>query len=89
MTVQLLDFYADWCGPCKVMEPLIEEIKNEMGDSLQVRKIDVDKDNDTPSQFGVMSIPTFVVLKDGKEVDRAIGSQTKETLMSKITPHLS
>lgn len=89
MSVELLDFYADWCGPCQVMEPLIEEIKGEIGDKLQVRKIDVDQDNETAFQFGVMSIPTFVVLKDGKEVDRAIGSQPKETLVSKITPHLS
>ena len=89
MSVELLDFYADWCGPCKVMEPLIEEIKNEMGDKLQVRKIDVDSDNDTATQFGVMSIPTFVVLKDGQEVDRAVGSQPKDSIVSKITAHLS
>lgn len=89
MSVELLDFYADWCGPCKVMEPLIEEIKNEMGGKIQVKKIDVDSDSDTASQFGVMSIPTFVVLKDGQEVDRAIGSQPKEFLVSKIAPHLS
>ena len=89
MSVELLDFYADWCGPCKVMEPLIDEIKNEMGDKIQVRKIDVDSDNDTAMQFGVMSIPTFIVLKDGKEVDRAVGSQPKDSIVSKITTHLS
>ena len=89
MSVELLDFYADWCGPCKVMEPLIDEIKNEMGDKIQVRKIDVDSDNDTAMQFGVMSIPTFIVLKDGKEVDRAVGSQPKDSIVSKITAHLS
>ncbi len=89
MSVELLDFYADWCGPCKVMEPLIEEIKNEMGEKIQVKKIDVDSDNDTAMQFGVMSIPTFIVLKDGKEVDRAVGSQPKDSIVSKITAHLS
>ena len=71
------------------MEPLIDEIKNEMGDKIQVRKIDVDSDNDTAMQFGVMSIPTFIVLKDGKEVDRAVGSQPKDSIVSKITAHLS
>lgn len=89
MVVELLDFYADWCGPCKVMEPLLEEIKQEMGEKIQIKKIDVDQDNNIASQYGVMSIPTFVVLKDGQEVDRAIGSQPKEALLSKITPHLS
>lgn len=89
MAVELLDFYADWCGPCKVMEPLLEQIKHEMGEQLQIKKIDVDQDNDTASHYGVMSIPTFIVLKDGQEVDRAIGSQPKEFLLSKITPHLS
>ena len=89
VSVELLDFYADWCGPCKVMEPLIEEIKNEMGEKIQVKKIDVDSDNDTAMQFGVMSIPTFIVLKDGKEVDRAVGSQPKDSIVSKITAHLS
>lgn len=89
MSVELLDFYADWCGPCKVMEPLLEEIKTEMGDKLDLKKIDVDADNETAAKYGVMSIPTYIVLKDGQEVDRAIGSQPKESLLSKITPHLS
>lgn len=89
MSVELLDFYADWCGPCKVMEPVLEEIKTEMGDKLDLKKIDVDADNETAAKYGVMSIPTYIVLKDGQEVDRAIGSQPKESLLSKITPHLS
>ncbi|HSX58275.1 MAG TPA: thioredoxin [Candidatus Saccharimonadales bacterium] len=89
MAIELLDFRADWCGPCKVMDPIIEQIEGEYSGKLSVRKIDVDEDNDTAYSFGVMSIPTYIVLKDGKEVERAIGSQPKETLIQKIVPHLS
>lgn len=89
MSVELLDFYADWCGPCKVMEPILEQLEQEYSGKVSIKKIDVDADNDTAASFGVMSIPTYIVLKDGQEVDRAIGSQPKETLLSKITPHLS
>ncbi len=89
MAVELLDFYADWCGPCKVMDPIIEQIEGEYTGKVKVRKIDVDSDNDTAYSYGVMSIPTYIVLKDGQEVDRAIGSQPKETLVEKIAPHLS
>jgi thioredoxin 1 len=89
MSVELLDFYADWCGPCKVMEPVLEQIEQEYSGKVTIRKIDVDTDNESAASFGVMSIPTYIVLKDGKEVDRAIGSQPKESLVSKIAPHLS
>jgi len=89
MSVELLDFYADWCGPCKVMDPILEQIEHEYSGEFAIKKIDVDADNETPASYGVMSIPTYIVLKDGKEVERAIGSQPKESLLSKITPHLS
>ncbi len=89
MSVELLDFYADWCGPCKVMDPILEQIEQEYSGKFGIKKIDVDQDNDTAMNYGVMSIPTYIVLKDGQEVDRAIGSQPKESLLEKITPHLS
>lgn len=89
MSVELLDFYADWCGPCKVMEPVIEELEREMSGKLSIKKIDVDAENDVAASYGVMSIPTYLVLKDGQEVERFIGAQPKDDLLRKIQSHLS
>lgn len=89
MPTQLLDFHAEWCGPCKVMEPIIDEITTEMSGKLEVKKIDVDVESEVASEHGVMSIPTFIVLKDGNEVERFIGSQPKADLVKKIQAHLS
>jgi thioredoxin 1 len=78
--VTLLDFWAPWCGPCKIMNPVIDELEKEMGDKLKVERINVDEAPDKSSQFGVMSIPTYVVMKDGKEVGRKIGVTAKAEL---------
>lgn len=69
----LLDFYADWCGPCKMAEPIVEQLSEEYKDKMKMGKLDVDQNNQIASQFGVMSIPTVIVFKGGKEVDRKIG----------------
>ena len=87
--VELIDFYADWCGPCVVMEPVIEELEKEMAGQVNIRKVDVDTDQEEASKYGVMSIPTYIILKDGKEVDRFIGSTSKESIVSKINAHVS
>lgn len=89
MSIELLDFYADWCGPCKVMEPVIEELERELSGKLSIKKIDVDHENEVASSYGVMSIPTYLVLKDGQEVERFIGAQPKDELVRKIQSHLS
>jgi len=89
MATELLDFHAEWCGPCKVMEPIIDQIKTELAGQVEVKKIDVDNESDVASQHGVMSIPTFIILKDGTEVERFIGSQPKDDLVKKIQAHLS
>ena len=89
MAIELLDFYADWCGPCKVMEPVIEELEREMSGQIAIKKIDVDTENEVASNYGVMSIPTYLVLKDGREVERFIGAQPKDELVKKIQSHLS
>lgn len=89
MAVEFLDFYADWCGPCIAMNPVIEELEKEYSGKLAVKKIDVDSDQVTASRFGVMSIPTYVVLKDGHEVERFIGATSKETIKDKINRHIS
>lgn len=81
MTVKLLDFFAVWCGPCKVMAPVLDELEKELGDKVVIEKINVDENQEKASQFGVMSIPTYVVLKDGKEVGRKIGVTSKAELL--------
>lgn len=89
MATELLDFYADWCGPCKVMEPILEEIEKEMTGKATLKKINVDSQGDLASQYGVMSIPTYIILKDGKEVERFIGSQPKQSIVTKLQDHLA
>lgn len=87
--VELLDFYADWCGPCKIMEPIMDELEKEMGAKVKITKIDVDQKQEDASKYGVMSIPTYIILKDGKEVDRFIGATSKENVVQKINDHVS
>ncbi len=77
--VTFLDFWAPWCGPCKITTPIVDELEKEFKD-VEFQKINVDEDPAKSSQFGVMSIPTFVVLKDGKEVGRKIGAMPKAEL---------
>jgi thioredoxin 1 len=79
-SVTLLDFWAPWCGPCKIMNPVIDELEKEMGDKLKVDRINVDEDPAKSQQLGVMSIPTYIVMKDGKEVGRKIGVTPKAEL---------
>lgn len=87
--VELIDFYADWCGPCVVMKPVIEELEKEMAGKVTVKKVDVDQNQEEASKYGVMSIPTYVILKDGNEVDRFIGATSKEIVRQKLSQHLS
>lgn len=76
--VVLVDFWAPWCGPCKMIAPVLEELDGEMGDSVKIVKVDVDENQGSASKFGVMSIPTLLVLKDGEVVDKVVGFQPKE-----------
>lgn len=77
----LLDFYADWCGPCRMVSPVIDEIAEERDDVL-VGKVNVDEEQELASAFGVMSIPTLVVLKGGREYKRATGARPKAAILS-------
>lgn len=79
--VKLLDFWASWCGPCKIMEPIIEELEKELKGKIEIEKINVDENQAKASEYGVMSIPTYIVLKDDKEVGRKIGVTSKADLM--------
>lgn len=79
----LLDFYADWCGPCRMVSPLIDEIAEER-DDIAVGKINVDDDPELASQFGVFSIPTLVVLKDGEVAQQATGARPKANILEML-----
>ena len=69
----LVDFWAPWCGPCRMIAPLVEQISGELGDKIKVLKMDIDQNPATPMQFGIMSIPTVIIFKDGKAADRTVG----------------
>ena len=71
--VTLVDFFADWCGPCRMLAPVVEEVANEMHGSVQFGKLDIDKSNKTAGSFQVTSVPTLILFKDGKEVNRLVG----------------
>ena len=77
----LLDFWASWCGPCRMVAPILEEIANERTD-IKVGKINVDEEPELAGQFGVMSIPTLVVMKDGKIANQALGARPKEAILA-------
>jgi thioredoxin 1 len=85
----LVDFWAPWCGPCKMIAPLLDELDEEIGNQLKIVKVNVDENPETASQYGIMSIPTLLVLKDSEVVDKIVGAgQPKEALLEKINPHL-
>lgn len=79
----LVDFFATWCGPCKMLSPVIDEIAEERSD-IKVVKVNVDEQRELASQFGVMSIPTLVVIKEGKVVNTAMGARPKKDVLSLI-----
>lgn len=86
--ITFIDFYADWCGPCKMMEPIFEEVKKEFEGKVEFKKVDVEEETEMSSQYGIMAIPTFVILKEGKEVARRQGAMSKETLTGWLSSQL-
>lgn len=78
----LVDFYADWCGPCNTMAPVIEELAKELEGKVKVGKINVDENHDIAVEYNVMSIPTLIVFKNGKEEKRLVGLRNKEELIN-------
>ncbi|HEY8693110.1 MAG TPA: thioredoxin [Chloroflexota bacterium] len=85
----LVDFWASWCQPCRMVAPVVEEIATENSGKLKVLKLDVDANQNTAMQFNVSSIPTLILFKDGQPVERMVGFSPKDRLLSKISPHLS
>ena len=84
----LVDFWAVWCGPCKMIAPVLEEIAQEYEHQVQVTKLDVDHNNDSAFKYGVMSIPTLILFKDGQPAERIVGYMPKEKLLQRLKPHL-
>ncbi|MCM8806296.1 MAG: thioredoxin [Candidatus Omnitrophica bacterium] len=85
----LVDFYADWCGPCRMMAPVIEELAKELEGKIVVAKINVDENPDTAAKFQIFSIPTFILFKDGKAEQKILGAVGKAGLLEKIKPYIS
>ncbi len=87
-SLAVVDFWADWCGPCKMLSPAVESLAEKYGDQVLVGKINVDQEPDLARAFGVMSIPTVVFLKNGREVDRKIGLMPEAALEAALKQHL-
>jgi thioredoxin 1 len=84
----LVDFWATWCGPCRMIAPVLEEIATERGDELTIAKMDIDANPDTPRDFQVISIPTMILFKGGEPVKRIVGAKSKAALLRELAEEL-
>jgi len=84
----LVDFWAEWCGPCKMIAPIIEELADELSGKLKVTKVNVDEAQELAAKYSIMSIPTLLIFKDGESVEQMVGAVSKDQLLEKINPQL-
>ena len=85
----LVDFWAEWCGPCKALAPKLDEIAGELNGSAKIVKVDIDANPDTPTQYGVRGIPTMILFKGGKVAETLVGMMPKAALKAKLAAHLA
>ena len=86
--IVLVDFWAEWCGPCRALGPKLEEIAEEMTGKMTVAKMNIDENPNTPAKFGVRSIPTMIVFKNGEAVEQIVGNQSKEAILEAVQKHI-
>ena len=85
----LVDFTAEWCGPCHMLAPVVEKLNEEWNGKVKVGKLDIDANVQTTMQYGVMGVPTLMLFKDGQPVERLTGFMPKERILAKLGPHLN
>lgn len=85
----LVDFWAPWCGPCRIVGPILEEIASEDADRIKIAKVNVDENQQYAGQLGVFNIPTMVLYKNGQPVEKVIGAMPKQAIKAKLEPYLS
>jgi thioredoxin len=85
----LVDFWAEWCTPCHIVSPVVEEIARDHGERILTFKLNVDDNPETSRKYGVMSIPTLIVFKDGQEKARVVGAKGKDAILREIEPHIA
>lgn len=84
----LVDFFATWCGPCRMQSPILEQVKNKVGDKANIIKVDIDKNQDLAQRYRVQSVPTLIMFKNGEAVWRTVGLQQADVLEAKIYEHI-